>query len=125
MNVRILSIGFFLLMGLSYSAKSQVDCLGNTPSDFLIPDVITPNSDGRNDEFKVVSANLTKLHVEIYDRWGIKIYTMDGVNAIWDGTAYGEVQCSGTYYYTVEYITTCAPSLVVKAGGYFTLLRSN
>jgi gliding motility-associated-like protein len=125
MNFRILSIGLFLLLGLSFNSKAQVDCVGNAPSDFFIPNVITPNNDTKNDEFKVVSANLTKLHVEIFDRWGVKVYTMDGVNSIWDGTAYGSVQCSGTYYYSVEYTTTCAPSQVLKTGGYFTLLRSN
>jgi len=127
MKTRVFSIGFFLLFALSFNSKAQaaVDCKGNTPVDFLIPNVITPNNDGKNDEFKVVSSNLTKLHVEIFDRWGMKVYTLDGINAIWDGTAYGVVQAAGTYYYSVEYTSSCAPSQLLKTSGYFTLLRSN
>ncbi|MCX6180518.1 MAG: gliding motility-associated C-terminal domain-containing protein [Bacteroidetes bacterium] len=125
MNFRIFSFGLFLFLGLSNSSKAQVDCDANVPTDLFIPNVITPNGDAKNDEFRVISGKLTKLHVEIFDRWGIKVYTMDGVNSIWDGTAYGSVQSAGTYYYSVEYSSTCAPSLVLKTGGYFTLLRSN
>ncbi len=125
MKCRVFIIALFLSLGFGAKAQSLVDCKENIPVDFLIPNVITPNSDGKNDEFKVVSANLIKLHVEIFDRWGIKVYTLNGTKDIWDGTAYGVLQSSGTYYYSAEYSTTCAPAVVMKTGGYFTLLRPN
>ena len=127
MNFRVHTFVFLFSIGLCFSvgAQSGVDCVGNVPSDLVIPNVITPNSDGKNDEFKVVSANLTKLRVEIFNRWGLRVYTFEGVNGIWDGTAFGSLLDAGTYFYSIEYNSSCSPSLPMKVGGFITLIRSN
>lgn len=123
MKFRILYTGLFFLICLS--SRAQADCNGTSPSDLMIPNVITPNSDGKNDEFKVVSTDISSLHVEIFNRWGMKVYAYDGVNGIWDATVFGSIQASGIYFYNVEYVSSCAPGVPIKAGGYFTLLRPN
>jgi gliding motility-associated-like protein len=127
MNVRRLSIGILLVLGCTASASAQTpaDCDGNSPVDLFVPNVLTPNSDSKNDDFGVYSKHLLKLHVEIYNRWGAKVYSYDGVNGSWDGTLYGVVLGSGTYFYDIEYTSTCAPTQAVKAGGYLTLLRAD
>ena len=63
----------------------------------FIPNLITPNGDGRNDRWE-----LTKLHeliyVEIYNRWGEKVYVQDGYTNQWDGANLSD----GIYYYLVK-----------------------
>lgn len=66
-----------------------------------IPNSFSPNEDGKNDYFKVYGTNLTKVKVEIFDRWGIYIYSWEGINGGWNGTYKGEVVQNDTYVYKV------------------------
>ena len=76
-----------------------------TTSYLYIPNAITPNSDGLNDEFAIVS-NLDAyafLTYRIYDRWGELIYEtkMPG-GKWWDGTFNGKPCVAGIYFYSLE-----------------------
>ena len=75
-----------------------------------IPNVFSPNGDGRNDNFKiftgpgVVSIN----YIHIYDRWGNLVHVEgqqfpdpNGVGN-WDGTFKGDELNPGVYVYTAE-----------------------
>ena len=46
-------IAFFLLASAAISLAADTTCVNNSPVDFKITNVITPNNDGFNDEFKV------------------------------------------------------------------------
>ncbi|NVO01520.1 MAG: gliding motility-associated C-terminal domain-containing protein [Bacteroidetes bacterium] len=51
-----------------------------------IPNIITPNGDGKNDVFKIT--NIEKVpnnHLVIFNRWGKIVYEKDGYNNEWDG----------------------------------------
>ena len=62
-----------------------------------------PNADNVNDIFYVRSKGLTTLQVEIYNRWGMRLYEFDTVNGGWDGrTAQGNEAPDGTYYYILK-----------------------
>ncbi|MBH8560031.1 gliding motility-associated C-terminal domain-containing protein [Hymenobacter negativus] len=62
--------------------------------DLQIPNVITPNGDNQNDVFKVSTAGtLSKL--EIYNRWGRKVYEQANYQNNWGG----DNQPAGVYYY--------------------------
>lgn len=70
-----------------------------------IPNVFTPNGDGINDVFKVnLSGNaLQNFRIDIYDRWGLLIFTSESINYKWDGrTTSGKKVVEGTYFYIVE-----------------------
>ncbi len=57
------------------------------------PNVFTPNSDGHNENFKIVVTYATKFRLEIYDRWGELIHVSTDPDKGWDGTYKGnEVQ---------------------------------
>ncbi len=110
---------------LAFAVKSfaaDTTCVAGVPADFKITNVITPNSDGYNDEFKVISKNLSELHVKIYDRWGALVYSFDGVNASWDGTSFGSVLSDGVYYYVANYSTTCKSNQEISTAGYIQLI---
>ena len=75
-----------------------------------IPNVITPNGDGRNDFFIVPLEGLVYLEVLIYDRWGRLIFESNNPEIKWDGTnqknAGGEL-IESTYMYVIRYRDEC------------------
>jgi gliding motility-associated-like protein len=62
--------------------------------DVQIPNIITPNGDDLNDVFKVSTAN-TRSKLEIYNRWGRKVYEQSNYANNWGG----DNQPAGVYYY--------------------------
>jgi len=75
-----------------------------------VPNVFTPNGDGINDLFLITAENGSKLTLEIFNRWGYRIFRRTGTeNIVWDGyNPQGTRVQPGTYYYviTVEEGTT-------------------
>ncbi|MES2763126.1 MAG: gliding motility-associated C-terminal domain-containing protein [Bacteroidota bacterium] len=69
----------------------------------VIPNVFTPNGDGRNEVFKVNSSGLKSLNCVIFDRWGLKMYEWDGIYGYWDGNAQSGSAPDGTYFYIINY----------------------
>jgi len=67
----------------------------------LIPNVFTPNNDGVNDFFKI--KNLPdNVSIQIYNRWGIKVFETNRSNIFWDGrTTSGNESVDGTYFYII------------------------
>jgi len=67
------------------------------------PNVFTPNSDGINDYFVIETNGIEDMTTYIYDRQGIKLAELDGVENAWDGkTKSGKEVPDGVYYYFVE-----------------------
>jgi len=69
-----------------------------------IPNVFTPNGDGKNDTWTVSSLpvdNCTEQFrfVEIVNRWGKMVYRSTNRDFQWDGLDYPV----GTYYYQIQY----------------------
>lgn len=66
-----------------------------------IPNAITPNNDGLNDSFNLSGLNVLKL--EIYSRWGRKVYEKNGYIDEWHGqNSEGGILPDSTYYYIIE-----------------------
>jgi|TARA_R110000782_G_scaffold259894_2_gene350932 gliding motility-associated-like protein len=66
--------------------------------EIIIPNIITPNNDGRNDIFQL---NFPFLKAEIYNRWGQRLFESKN-DAFWDGrTTSGAEAPEGTYYYII------------------------
>jgi gliding motility-associated-like protein len=64
-----------------------------------IPNVITPNGDGRNDVIKISGENIEKVEVVIMDKTGKVIYIIKSLEDVWDGKDQnGDYLLSGTYY---------------------------
>ncbi len=68
-----------------------------------IPNVFTPNNDGTNDFFTIKSSGVKEITLQVFNRWGEKLYDFAGAKAAWDGlTGQGGVVPDGTYFYFVK-----------------------
>ncbi|MCS7076934.1 MAG: PKD domain-containing protein [Bacteroidia bacterium] len=63
----------------------------------FIPNIVTPNNDGKNDVFKVRFKQIKSYHIEIYNRWGTKVFESNDPNEVWDPIK----EQDGVYYYVV------------------------
>lgn len=91
----------------------------------FIPELITPNNDGKNDNIKFGADADCDWYVEIYNRWGNIICKLDKNKPIWDGTYDGGACPSGVYFYLFE--ITCKitedPSAKKHFKGFIQLMR--
>ena len=96
------------------------DVLVLPPVAFFIPNVFTPNADGRNDVFYIeAQEGVTVYKFQIFDRWGEKVH--DGAYP-WDGTFKGKPCQPGVYVYEVT-LTLAGQTDGVHRKGTITLLK--
>jgi gliding motility-associated-like protein len=72
--------------------------------EIVVHDVITPNSDGLNDVWVIEGIlNYPKNMVQIFDKWGDKLYEQHAYSNDWNGKGTkGELLPDGTYFYLVK-----------------------
>ncbi len=71
----------------------------------VIPNAITPNGDGNNDEWIIENLeSFPNCTIEVYNRWGTLVWKTVGTTLHWTGTNYrnGEVLPDGTYFYIID-----------------------
>lgn len=82
-------------------------CSNTTTVDVLrticfIPNAITPNDDGSNDEFNLTGFEVAML--KIYNRWGRMVYDKEDYANEWQGqNNKGDLLPEGTYYYIISF----------------------
>jgi gliding motility-associated-like protein len=81
-------------------------CVGEDFADVMqtycdIPKGISPNGDGKNDNFDLSGLDVKK--VEIFNRYGQEVYSKENYTNQWNGQANnGNDLPTGTYYYMIE-----------------------
>lgn len=114
--------------GCEGSASVLVDV--DYERDVYIPNIFSPNGDGRNDDFMIFTGpGVTSINfINIYDRWGNMIHSegqlMPSENGVgnWDGTSKGRMLNPGVYIYMVE-ITFADNNTTLTYTGDVTLIR--
>ena len=89
---------------------------------FERPNAFTPNGDGANDAFGPVLVGHTLIQMEVWSRWGEKVF--DSISAgknTWDGTINGVSAPSDVYVYRMRVRLVSGEEKVEK--GDVTLLR--
>ncbi|WP_162850072.1 Ig-like domain-containing protein, partial [Sphingobacterium yanglingense] len=82
----------------SNTATVRVAVMNN---DLDIPNIITPNGDGKNDEFRIKGLELyDRVVLTIVNRWGNEVYKSNKYNNDWSGAGLSE----GTYFYVLELV---------------------
>jgi gliding motility-associated-like protein len=68
-----------------------------------IPNTFTPNGDGINDTWVIGALDYYPgCTVNIFNRWGRKLFSSIGYAIPWDGKYNGANLTSGTYYYVID-----------------------
>ena len=80
---------------------TAADC---TPRLF-VPNAFSPNNDGVNDYLELSgNENIELRTLEVYDRWGARVYRQLGGRLRWDGRVEGNPAGAGTYVVRVVYV---------------------
>ena len=74
------------------------------PAYVYIPDAFTPwDNNGINDTFRVTTANLKLFKMEIYNRWGAKVFETSDPKEGWNGKYDGEPAPAGAYLVKIQF----------------------
>jgi len=112
------------ITGLTDSVCIDVfDCL-----DYRLPNVFTPNGDAINDLFTpyMPYSGITKIEMEIFNRWGKRVFRTEDPDILWDGSDETThlPSSDGVYYYGCKlYVNTLAGEIYYYLNGSLTLIR--
>lgn len=102
----------FPVFGTVTLTPANNGCLGTTQTykitvlplskDLYVPNVFSPNNDGKNDIFYVYGNYISKIELQIFNQWGQHITTITDKNQGWDGKFKGNPQPVGVYVYVLK-----------------------
>jgi len=69
----------------------------------ILPTAFTPNGDGINPLFTISGKFVSKMSIQIFDRWGVLVFSSDK-NEPWDGTRGGKVMPESAYVWKAEVV---------------------
>lgn len=108
--------------------KDEIGCLDTVSKNITIkeglaiPNVFSPNGDGINDVFYVVSNGISEYQIDIFNRWGALVYSETSPYIQWTGRTTAGVEVpAGTYFYVLHAATKTGKTIDEK--GYITLVR--
>jgi gliding motility-associated-like protein len=105
-----------------YNLTLSNDCGSKTDSivamrgacKLYVPNAFTPNGDGLNDVFKAsYGENITKFKMEIYNRWGQKVFESNDMTKGWDGT-YQQNMLKGVFVWIIKYDSVDLKNQIMK-----------
>lgn len=93
----------YTLTVTSSSCKLIFDYTVTVHEDPLIPNVFSPNGDGKNDTWNIkYLETLTEGKITIFNRYGQQVFNTSPYNTPWDGRFNGADLPVGVYYYIIE-----------------------
>ena len=115
---------------ITLTAWNQVGCPDTTEQCYVevedltifFPNAFSPNGDDLNDRFGVVSLmSFNTFTLEIFNRWGQRIFTGDSFNDVWDGTFKGQPVQEGVYVY--RFLAETQSGKKLSRSGSITVIR--
>jgi gliding motility-associated-like protein len=104
--------------GVSQSFKIKVLPL---TKEIFVPNVFSPDGDGRNDQFFIYGNYIASVELQIFNQWGQHLATLTGTNQGWDGKYKGSAQPVGVYLYVLK--AELKDGRNVRRKGSITLIR--
>jgi gliding motility-associated-like protein len=87
-----------------HSSCEKVTVFVSQEYDVYAPGAFSPNNDGLNDEFTLISpTDLSEYRLQVFDRWGQMLFESTNLSEGWDGTSHGKVSPPGTYVWKAAY----------------------
>jgi gliding motility-associated-like protein len=80
--------------------------------DVFVPNIFSPNGDGFNDNLQVYGPRLFNYQIEIYDRWGKRVFRSNEQKDYWDGTINGSYLSPQTFVYMLSGETVLGERIV-------------
>ena len=94
-------------LGCRRTASQFVDAIEGC---LFIADALTPNDDGKNDDWVVGGLeDYPESVVKVYNRWGQQLFETEGGSERWDGRFNGARLPVADYYYTIELFPEALP----------------
>ncbi|WP_103071223.1 T9SS type B sorting domain-containing protein [Aquimarina sediminis] len=103
------------VVGTTTEENNGFVSIGDVDDEIRVYNGISPNGDGINDQFRIVGLeNFPDNTLEIFNRWGVKVFERDGYEqpgvAYFEGISEGRQTIKendglpvGTYYYVLKY----------------------
>jgi gliding motility-associated-like protein len=88
--------------------SSQNPDLNDLPDHFFVPNTFTPNGDGNNDSFLPISTIVEQYDLEVFNRWGERLYKACDPVSGWDGSYNSQRAEGGAYVWEITYMITDA-----------------
>ncbi len=110
-----------LLNGCAGEDKSYLITVKPLDKDIFVPNVFSPNGDGKNDILFVYGNYIEQVELRIFNQWGQQIELLNSTSRGWNGTYKGKPQPVGVYVYTLKAVLKGGRD--VKMKGSITLLR--
>ena len=112
----------YLVDGCTLEQSFALETIDCTPQLFL-PNGFSPNHDGVNDHFEPLGNEFYELRaLEVYDRWGARIFAQTGGRLRWDGQTPNGPAGAGTYVVRVRYVDV-RTGVELETAGDVVLLR--
>lgn len=104
---------------INFRVKESSSCF----KDLKLPNVVTLNNDGLNDNFTpIITAEYSTFKIKIYNRWGEMVFESDDPHFSWDGRIKsGSLAPAGVYYYIAK--ASYKTKTMDDAKGFFSLIR--
>ena len=96
--------------------------------DYIVKsNVFTPDGDNKNETFDMNKfAYVKEFHIEIYKRWGKKVFETTDLTDNWDGKIKGKDAEEGVYFWLAQYTSACVvDAQPVENKGFVHLFRKN
>ena len=105
----------------SNQCADSVKIIINFDGDLFIPNSFSPNNDTKNDVFQAIGHGITDFNLDVYNRWGEHIITLNSIEEFWDGKYKGLQSPDGVYNWQLNYITKLGKAFTRT--GHVTLFR--
>ena len=102
-------------------AQSYKITVRSLSREVYVPNVFSPNGDGKNDQLKVYGNYIARLEMRIFNQWGEQVMYINNQSQGWDGTHRGKPQPVGVYVYVLKAVLTDGTEVNKK--GSITLIR--
>ncbi len=80
-----------------------VDVFVTNEFNIFVPTAFSPNLDGTNDDLFVRGTGLKSFTLDVFDRWGMKIFTTSDPELGWNGNHNDKPVIAGVYTYYLKY----------------------
>ncbi len=88
---------------LGCSASDTILVKEECLDDVIAPNAFSPNGDGKNDFFFASGLNVTSFNLQIFNRWGERIFESNNIGLPWDGVYHGRKQEGDVYVWVMDF----------------------